>query len=183
MKAYRHTACWLTYPIYITTGCNIHWENSHLFVSEMPCLCPTRWSLAQMPVQETRLGLPWDSCGFLGQSRVPHVPGGGGEGGREGGKACLIAEQSRHGWSETNKVLNRCLVGSPGEKAGTGAGLRGQHQWLFTGRMDRSSTLVCASSFYSMDVPWAARCWQHGLGWVLACWLVCCPALSWLESK
>ena len=50
-----------------------------------------------MPVQETRLGLPWDARWFLGQSGAPCVPGAG----REGGKPCLVP--SRVGMAEVTK--------------------------------------------------------------------------------
>lgn len=131
----------------------------------MPCLYPTRWSWVQMPVQGTGLGLPWDSCGCLGRAELPACLE---EGGKEGGKAGLIAEQSRHGWSETNQELNCCLAGSPGGKDWcrsawwTPVAAHGEDGWKHTG--------VCVFILQHESVELAAqRCWQHGLGWVLAC--------------
>lgn len=78
----------------------------------MPCRPPTGWCAVQTPARETGQGLPRDRCGLPGQSRAPRAWR------RVAGRAGLGAEQSRHGWSETNEGLSRCSAGSPAETAG-----------------------------------------------------------------
>lgn len=128
--------------MYITRGCNFPWDSSLWNASPLSC----EMVLDLNTNAGDWAGAPMGLERFLGQSGASRMPGGG----REGGEARLMAQQSRHGWNETNQVLNCCWAGSPGEKDWCGSAW-----WtLLTARMG-GSMLVWASFLCRVSVCWA----------------------------